>query len=345
MFVKNAWYCAGWDYEISQGKDAIVKRKIAGEDLVLYRKPDGGVVAMVDRCAHRMAALSMGAKEGDSLRCMYHGLRFGPDGKCTEVPGQDDIPAAMCVRTFPVVEKDNWVWVWMGDAAKADTALICHSVGPSDPDWNIKTDKVRIESNYRLEIANLMDLTHITYTHRNSFGGTGAYALTAPEHTVGPRGVDTRFILRSVPAPIFAQHLFPPGMLFDLDFDITVTVPCNWVMHFRVFVAGDATDGDSNGPLLLDTWTCQAVTPRDKKSVDYYYSWGAAKTCEFPGLSDLLHEAINVAFLEDKATLEAQQRAMDAHPDATMVDIAIDEGPGKLFWVLDRLLAAEAVPA
>jgi phenylpropionate dioxygenase-like ring-hydroxylating dioxygenase large terminal subunit len=345
MFVKNAWYCAGWDYELSQGKEAVMSRKIAGEDLVLYRKPDGGVVAMVDMCPHRQAALSLGSKEGDSLRCMYHGLRFGPDGMCTEVPGQKNIPAAMCVRTFPVVEQDNWIWVWMGDADKVDTALICHSVGPGDPEWNIKTDKVRIQSNYRLEIANLMDLTHITYTHRKTFGGTDAYARTPPDHTVTPRGVNTRFILRGAAAPVFAQHLFPPGMPFDLDFDITVTVPCNWVMHFRVFTAGDATSGDSNGQMLLDTWTCQAVTPRDAGSVDYYYSWGANKNCEFPGLSDLLHEAVNAAFLEDKATLEAQQLRIDSHPDAKTVDIAIDEGPGKFFWVLDRMLAAEAAAA
>jgi vanillate O-demethylase monooxygenase subunit len=117
MFVENCWYCAGWDYELSQGKHALLARRIANEPLVLYRKLDGGVVAMEDRCPHRQAALHLGQKEGDSLRCMYHGMKFGPDGKCTEVPGQDKIPPQACVRTLPVVEKDNWIWVWMGDPA------------------------------------------------------------------------------------------------------------------------------------------------------------------------------------------------------------------------------------
>ena len=55
----------------------------------MYRKPGGESVAMEDQCPHRQAALSLGRKEGDSLRCMYHGLKFGPNRKCTEIPGQD----------------------------------------------------------------------------------------------------------------------------------------------------------------------------------------------------------------------------------------------------------------
>lgn len=116
MFVRNAWYNAGWDHMFTQSqhregmrqsRGGLVARKIAGERVVLYRKPDGQIVAMEDRCPHRQAALSLGMKEGENLRCMYHGLRFGPDGKCNEIPGQDRISERACVRVFPVVEKDN----------------------------------------------------------------------------------------------------------------------------------------------------------------------------------------------------------------------------------------------
>ena len=128
MFVRNAWYNAGWDHMFTQGKRSIVARQMAGERVVLYRKPDGQIAAMEDRCPHRQAALSLGQKEGDGLRCMYHGMRFGADGKCNEIPGQDTIPERACVRVYPVVEKDNWVWVWMGDKEKADPKLIPFAV-------------------------------------------------------------------------------------------------------------------------------------------------------------------------------------------------------------------------
>lgn len=342
MFIKNCWYCAGWDYELSQGKDALLSRRIAGESLVLYRKPDGGVVAMDDRCCHRQAPLSLGNKEGDSIRCMYHGMKFGPDGKCTEIPGQDKIPQHACVRTYPVVERDNWIWVWMGEAEKADPSLICFAVGPGDRNWNMKTSKVQVNCNYRLEIANLMDLSHLTWVHRETFGGTDAYTRVRPEHVITPRGVNSQFWLRSVPAPVFAQHLFPAGALFDLSFDVQMTVPCNFVLHFQVWTAGTATEGPSNGQLVLDSYTCQAITPRDPDSVDYYYSWGSSVATDGPGLSDMLYEAVNAAFLEDAEMLEGQHLRMKERPDMKMVDIVHDAGPGKLLWVLDKLLKEEA---
>lgn len=342
MFLKNAWYCAGWDYQLTQGKNALLSRKIAGKRVVLYRKTDGAVVAMEDMCPHRQAALSLGRKEGDSLRCMYHGLKFDQTGQCTEVPGQTRIPPKACVRVFPVVEKDNWIWVWMGDPTKADPELICHSVGPGDPNFNIKASHIEIEANYRLEHANLADLTHSSFTHANTFAMDWGQVHAKPVHKVIPRGIKTDIWVRKAPPPVFARHMFPPGFLCDAHFDITQTVPLNWIMHFRVFTAGTATEGDSDGQLVLDTWTCQAVTPRDETSVDYYYSWGASKATEQPGLSETLKEAIDEAFAEDRQTLEAQQRNILENPGFETIDIAADAGPGRILWVLDKMLADEA---
>ncbi|MGH8516338.1 MAG: Rieske 2Fe-2S domain-containing protein, partial [Panacagrimonas sp.] len=176
MFLKNAWYCAGWDSDVTTGKDALVSRKIANELLVLYRTTTGKLVAMADRCPHRQAALSLGRKEGDSLRCMYHGMKFSSDGVCTEIPGQSTIPERACVQTYPVVEKDNWIWVWMGEPTKADPNLICFSVGPGHPDWSIKTSQMRVNTNYRLEVANLADLSHLAWVHEQTVGGSPKYS-------------------------------------------------------------------------------------------------------------------------------------------------------------------------
>lgn len=340
-FVMNAWYCAGWDYQVTQGADSLVPRKIAGQRLVFYRKLGGEVVAMQDQCPHRQAALSMGRKEGDSIRCMYHGLLFDAEGQCTEVPGQDRIPKGACVRTFPVVEKNNWIWVWMGDPAKADTDLIVDAVGPSHPNYNIRPSYIQIDADYRLENMNLADLSHSSFTHDATIAMGWAQALAKPEHKVMERGLKTDYWVRNVDLPKFVAHLFPPGFKCDAHFHITQTVPCNWILHFRVFSAGTATEGESDGQLVLDSWSCQAVTPRDEKSVDYYYSWGVSKDTDQPGLSDLLKDGLDVAFAEDKAMLEGQQRNMLENPDFPTFSIAADKGPVKMIQVLDRLIAAE----
>lgn len=350
MFVQNAWYCAGWDYHLTQGRDALLARQLAGERVVLYRKPDGNIVAMEDRCCHRQAALSRGRKEGDCLRCMYHGLKFGPDGRCVEIPGQEKIPERAWVRTFPVVEKDNWIWVWMGDADKADEDLICFSVGYDHPEWNMKTSQMQVKANYRLELANLADLTHLAWVHQNTLGGGDAefreaFAHLNARNRIHDRGIYTDYWVRSVPANACLAHLFPPEARFDMHFDITISVPCNWIMHFRVFTAGQKTEGESDGQLVADTWTCQAVSPVDAESVRYYFSWGASKATELPGLSDLLKDVLDVAFLEDATVLEAQQVRMAEKPDHPMIDIAHDSAPGKMLWALDKMLKQEAKEA
>lgn len=345
IFLRNAWYCAGWDYEIHQGRNAIIARKIAGERVVLYRKPDGAVVAFEDRCPHRQAALSLGRKEGGGLRCLYHGLKFDSSGLCDEIPGQSMIPPGTCVRAFPVVEKDNWVWVWMGEPAKADPSLICFSVGPGDPGWNIRSSQMHVETNYRREIENLADLSHIAWVHPHTVGGDRKYSEMKSHYELTERGLNTRCWVRSVAPTGAVVHLFPEGTQLDICLDIQHTVPCNWIMRFRAFTAGTATVGESNGQLLVDTWTCQAVTPCDDDSVDYYYSWGASNETELPGLSDLLGRTLDEAFEEDRVMLEAQHQRRKERPDLQLLNIANDAGPVKMLWVLDKLLEEERAMA
>lgn len=344
MFLRNAWYCAGWDEDVGIGAADLVCRRIAGQSILLYRTGEGQVVAMEDRCPHRSAPLSLGRKEGDAVRCMYHGMLFGADGGCRAVPGMDKVPAGASVRTFPVVERDNWIWVWLGDAAQADEALICEAIGPSDPKWVLKTNQLRIDTDYREEIANLADLSHVSWVHGMTFGGSDDWGFIKPRHELQPRGIETKYCVRGVPAPTFARHLFPADARFDINVHVRLSVPCNFILSFAVHEAEEGATGRgmSNGKLLLDTFSSQAVTPRDEGSVDYYFSWGTSKETWFPGIVDLMHRTNMHAFLEDKRILEGQRERLLQYPGAPQVDIVHDAGPGRMLWVLDKLLAEEA---
>ncbi len=119
MYVKNAWYVAAWEHEIGDGKPYAMS--VLGEPIVLYRTESGRIVALEDRCVHRLAPLSLGRCEGERLRCMYHGLLFDADGRCVEIPGQEMIPPKARVRSYPVETRAGWVWVWMGDPARVST--------------------------------------------------------------------------------------------------------------------------------------------------------------------------------------------------------------------------------
>ena len=119
-FLQDMWYAAALSEEIA---DQPFARTICEEEVVFFRTAAGKAVALEDRCAHRHAPLSLGTVTGDTIQCGYHGLVFGPDGVCRQVPGQDQVPPQACVRAYPVAERDGWVWLWIGDAAKAERLL------------------------------------------------------------------------------------------------------------------------------------------------------------------------------------------------------------------------------
>jgi vanillate O-demethylase monooxygenase subunit len=162
-FVKNCWYVASWSHELEVGKP--MGRVIAGEPVVLYRTTSGKVAAFEDSCPHRRAPLSLGRVEGDDLRCMYHGMRFGPDGICNEMPGCEKIPAKARARIVPVAEQDNWVWVWLGQPTRADRALIPQGFGADGQGWRMKFGQLDYSAYYELLNDNLCDGSHIAFLH------------------------------------------------------------------------------------------------------------------------------------------------------------------------------------
>src|ERR1035441_8316838 len=117
MYLNNAWYVAGWSKEITRKP---LGRMFLNEPVVLYRGEDGVIVALEDRCCHRGMPLSHGEVFDNNIRCEYHGLLFDGAGSCVDIPGQSLIPASAKVRSFAVAEKDDLVWIWMGDAEKAN---------------------------------------------------------------------------------------------------------------------------------------------------------------------------------------------------------------------------------
>ena len=166
MFPKNAWYVACMPHEID---DKPLGRRVCNEQIVFYRGPDGVVAALEDFCPHRGAPLSLGRVVEGKLVCGYHGLEMGSDGKTIAMPGQR-VRGFPPIRTYPAVERHGFVWVWPGDAAKADAATIHDLAWARDPEWAFGGGMYHVACDYRLMIDNLMDLTHETYVHAGSIG-------------------------------------------------------------------------------------------------------------------------------------------------------------------------------
>ena len=82
-YPRDQWWVAATADEVTRTP---LQRWILDYPVVLYRKEDGGIVALDDRCPHRWAPLSKGWLEGDNIVCGYHGFRYGPTGAVSEFP-------------------------------------------------------------------------------------------------------------------------------------------------------------------------------------------------------------------------------------------------------------------
>ena len=118
----NAWYPAAWSHEI--GSKSPLARTFLNEDVVLFRDADGKARALIDRCCHRATPLRLGEVVPEGLQCGYHGMTFNGDGKCVKIPGQKKIPTYASVRSYPLIEKQEIVWIWMGDPELADSSKL-----------------------------------------------------------------------------------------------------------------------------------------------------------------------------------------------------------------------------
>ncbi|MCO5127356.1 MAG: Rieske 2Fe-2S domain-containing protein [Rhodobacteraceae bacterium] len=63
-FPRNAWYVAGRSEDFGRDLRAL---RLFGEEIVFFRRGDGGPVALEDACPHRKLPLSKGALQGDRV--------------------------------------------------------------------------------------------------------------------------------------------------------------------------------------------------------------------------------------------------------------------------------------
>jgi len=338
MFLKNCWYVAAWDHEVLA--DTLLARTILGESVLIYRKIDGMPVALDNRCAHRHAPLSMGRREGDTIRCMYHGLKYDAGGKCIEIPGQDAIPAKLCLRTYPVVVRERWLWIWMGDPTRADEALIPQTFSLKDDGWRYKPGYLHYDSDYLLICDNLLDFSHLSYVHENTLGGSPNIAQARPEVQRIARGVRvTRDVRNTVPAPYHARLGSFTGQVnrrFTYDF----MVPGVLMMKAHVKPV-ERDDNDMTGALQFHS--CQALTPETETSTHYFFMQAHNFRLDDVTITESIYQSLCRAFEEDRRIIQAQQDLIRASPPASMQPIAADLGLAQYRRVLQELVDAESV--
>jgi phenylpropionate dioxygenase-like ring-hydroxylating dioxygenase large terminal subunit len=340
MFIRNAWYVAGWAGEIA--KDAILARKFLDEPVILYRTASGAVTALADRCCHRHAPLSKGRLEGEAVRCMYHGLKFDPSGRCIEIPGEANVPSKYKVRTYPVVEKDSVVWIWMGEAARADPAAIVDWPFLADPAWARKEGYLHYDADYLLIVDNILDFSHLPYVHENTIG-TAAFAQNRPtfQNTDYGMHIDNT-AYDDMPSPHFKKLGGFTGQVDRwniYDFHIKGNL---LLMDAGSAPAGEGgPKGDRGNAIEFRHFT--ALTPETETTTHYHFAHPRNFKLDDRELDDQVLNMILTAFTEDKEIIEAQQRVIDTDTPHTspMMAISADGPVYRIRRTIDRIIAEE----
>lgn len=341
MFVKNCWYVAAWGHEIETKPFA---RMIVGEPVVFYRKQDGEVVALEDRCCHRSYPLSRGELVGDNIQCGYHGMIYDGMGKCVEIPWQDHVSDNARVRAYLVVERDKWVWIWMGDPALANPDEIVDFHWLDDPEWGAKGTRLHVPCDYRLIIENLLDLTHLAYVHQSTIGNAAVATAANIDTDVTEKDVTVTRWTIDQPAP--PTYVKAGGFTNNVDRwqIINFTPPC----FVRLDVgACDTGTGAPEGKRVggINMRNLNAITPETEKTTHYF--WAQAHDFE-PGnqaVTDMVFEQVQTAFLEDVDVFNAQQANMDLMPDAKTINLSQDAGGVAARRLIEKMLAGETKQA
>lgn len=357
MYVNSCWYVAGFPSELD---GAPLARQMLGQRVVLFRTESGDPAALEDRCAHRHLPLSLGCVSGERLRCGYHGAEFAIDGRCVEVPGQDDVPPGARVRSYPVRERYGFVWVWMGDPARAADSEPCsvfaHIEGGVD--WDSLDSYLHIGCDYLLVNDNLADVSHTEFVHASTLGSR--YARTTRQdgtpldqqggHTFESElvdgGIDFRFRANNTRlAPTFENGFIrvrgrDGWNTLDLQLDFRFRPPGFWIFRPTTMRSGETVDQG----LGFDSFI--AVTPETARSCHYFHRCSQQYAPDERAETQYWFDQASMAFNEDKVVLEAQQNVLGDRDirDLPHVSFRGDRLAFQARKIIDRLVAAERQP-
>jgi 5,5'-dehydrodivanillate O-demethylase len=171
-WFRRYWIAVGIDRDLHDIPQAL---KVLGEELVLFRDPDGKLGLLGLHCPHRGTSLEYGEIEDGGIRCPYHGWLFNVGGQCLEMPAEpkdSNFPQKVKHLSYPVRELGGLIFAYMG-ADKEDPPPLPNYSPLIDRGGQRQIEPVRqCDYNWFNFFENSADPAHICILHRHA--GYGA---------------------------------------------------------------------------------------------------------------------------------------------------------------------------
>ena len=278
--VPTGWFQVAWSSEVPVG--AVHRMTYFGRDLVAWRAESGELAVMDAYCEHLGAHLGHGGTVvGEAIQCPFHGWQWSTAGRNVCIPYEDRPNIGKKIRTFPVVERTEAIYVWHDVERRApyfevpdvftswEDGASADDYHPAYPGAHLFEERQQLHPQYVME--NGVDFAHFKYVHQ-------------------------------VPiVPVFTRHDFD-GPVSYVDFTITFDDSVESIDDVNSGVhAINAGIGlavtKSWG--MIDNRTCLAVTPVDDATCDVRFSvW----TRRRPDLTE--EESLAAARKEARAVIE-----------------------------------------
>lgn len=160
----------GW-YSVARSQELLVGEVTSvtafDREFALYRTRSGQAVLQDAFCPHLGAHLGVeGRVVGESIRCPFHGWRFGKEGKCEEIPYCDEIPERARIRTWHTQEKNGEIYVWFHPENTPPQWDLPDLPELGDPNWTTPRYTEHLVPAHVQDICeNSCDPVHFAYVH------------------------------------------------------------------------------------------------------------------------------------------------------------------------------------
>lgn len=342
-FPLDQWYVAGFSSELT---DKPLGRTFLNQKVVLYRTPDGKVAGLEDRCCHKSLPLSCGTVEERGIRCGYHGLLFGADGACKEIPGQPRIPNKAKVKAYHIAEQNHLLWIWMprteGSEPTSAPPVYAHH---DNPKYKWGSGMYHYDAPWQLIHDNLLDLSHLGYVHLQTIGGDAHLHMNAPTKVSSDeRHVKVvRHMLGSNPPPTYLKA-WPFGDTCDRWQEIEFEPSHLSIWTGAMEPGSGAIEDPARGGFHLRGF--HGITPESETSCHYFWSMASNKHPDMPETIEKVLQQIQFTFDEDRGVIEEQYKNMVEFGDqATWIDIHCDAGANRARAIVQRLIKENSEPA
>lgn len=339
MYLRNAWYVAGWSKDFGQNLKA---ETFLDQPIVFYRKSNGDPVALENNCPHRKLPLSKGRLRGDNVECGYHGLTFDGSGTCVLAPTQPGrIPARARVRSYPVVDRYRFLWIWMGESHLADPDRIFPIKNFENPDWGYTSGGVLdIDCNYLWIADNLLDPSHVAWVHISSFAGAGTDDEPLNVEKTDRGVIVSRWIEGGMPSPYYADLVKFSGECDRLQ-HYEMCFPAIGLNKSVYTPAGTGGPGQPPVPETYVNISYNFMTPIDQDKTRYFWFQHRNTDPQDKAISEKMNAGAYAAFEEDRDILVEVHKGM-ANKKTPNINLGLDAGANLFRLSLRRLIEAES---